>query len=86
MIAGHGIAMPRDVLAIGCAAGFGGDRIDAAGPVVDTLIARGGPGVLIFEVLAERTLALAHVWGSTTARAAQTPIFIGPATAAAEIA
>ena len=24
-------------LAIGCAAGFGGDRTDAAGPVVDTL-------------------------------------------------
>src|SRR5262245_39106000 len=48
-------------LAIGCAAGFGGDRTDAAGPVVDTLMARGGPGVLIFEVLAERTLALAQL-------------------------
>ena len=48
-------------LAIGCAAGFGGDRTDAAGPVVDTLVARGGPGVLIFEVLAERTLALAQL-------------------------
>ena len=48
-------------LAIGCAAGFGGDRTDAAGPVVDTLIARGGPGVLVFEVLAERTLALAQL-------------------------
>jgi hypothetical protein len=48
-------------LAIGCAAGFGGDRTDAAEPVVDTLIARGGPGVLIFEVLAERTLALAQL-------------------------
>jgi hypothetical protein len=48
-------------LAIGCAAGFGGDRTDAAAPVVDTLVARGGPGVLIFEVLAERTLALAQL-------------------------
>ena len=48
-------------LAIGCAAGFGGDRTDAAGPVVDTLVSRGGPGVLIFEVLAERTLALAQL-------------------------
>src|SRR5438874_893799 len=48
-------------LAIGCAAGFGGDRTDAAGPVVDTLVARGGPGVLVFEVLAERTLALAQL-------------------------
>ena len=53
--------MSRGPLAIGCAAGFGGDRTDAAGPVVDTLIARGGPGVLIFEVLAERTLALAQL-------------------------
>ena len=30
-------------LRIGCAAGFSGDRTDAAGPVVDTLIAAGGP-------------------------------------------
>lgn len=53
--------MTAEPLAIGCAAGFGGDRTDAAGPVVDTLVARGGPGVLIFEVLAERTLALAQL-------------------------
>ncbi len=53
--------MADDILAIGCAAGFAGDRIDAAGPVVDTLIARGAPGVLIFEMLAERTLALAQL-------------------------
>jgi hypothetical protein len=53
--------MAAGPLAIGCAAGFGGDRTDAAGPVVDTLVARGGHGVLIFEVLAERTLALAQL-------------------------
>jgi hypothetical protein len=53
--------MTRDALAIGCAAGFGGDRTDAAGPVVETLVARGGPGVLVFEMLAERTLALAQL-------------------------
>lgn len=53
--------MTRGPLAIGCAAGFGGDRTDVAGPVVDTLVARGRPGVLIFEVLAERTLALAQL-------------------------
>ena len=53
--------MNAGTLAIGCAAGFGGDRTDAAGPVVDTLIARGGSGVLVFEVLAERTLALAQL-------------------------
>jgi hypothetical protein len=48
-------------LFIGCAAGFSGDRADAAGPVVDTLVARGGRGVLLFETLAERTLALAQL-------------------------
>lgn len=47
-------------LHIGCAAGFSGDRSDGAGPVVDTLVARGG-GFLIFETLAERTLALAQL-------------------------
>ncbi len=54
-------------LLIGCAAGFSGDRTDAAGPVVDTLIARLAAGAdgqrafLIFETLAERTLALAQL-------------------------
>ena len=47
-------------LYVGCATGFSGDRTDGAGPVVDTLIALGG-GVLNFETLAERTLALAQV-------------------------
>ena len=44
-------------LAVGCGAGFLGDRVDAALPVVKTLIARGGPAALMFENLAERTLA-----------------------------
>lgn len=48
-------------LLIGAGAGFSGDRTDAALPVVRTLIARGGPAVLIFETLAERTLALAQL-------------------------
>lgn len=48
-------------LLVGCAAGFSGDRIDAAGPVVQELMARGQPAVLIFETLAERTLALAQL-------------------------
>jgi hypothetical protein len=52
---------PPPPLRIGCAAGFSGDRTDAAGPVVDALIASGGPAVLIFETLAERTLALAQL-------------------------
>ncbi len=49
------------LLRIGCAAGFSGDRTDAAAPVVQALIAAGGPAVLIFETLAERTLALAQL-------------------------
>jgi hypothetical protein len=49
------------VLRVGCAAGFSGDRTDAAGPVVDTLVARGGRSFLVFETLAERTLALAQL-------------------------
>ena len=39
-------------LRIGCAAGFSGDRNDAAAPVVQALIASGQPAVLIFETLA----------------------------------
>ncbi|VWX63528.1 conserved hypothetical protein [Burkholderiales bacterium 8X] len=60
-------APSRTPLLVGCAAGFSGDRTDAAGPVVDTLIARlsSGPAdqraFLIFETLAERTLALAQL-------------------------
>src|SRR5438128_1335949 len=49
------------LLRIGCGAGFSGDRWDGAVPVVRTLRAAGGPAVLIFETLAERTLALAQL-------------------------
>jgi len=45
---------------IGCGAGFSGDRFDAALPVVDTLSRCDGARFLIFEVLAERTLAIAQ--------------------------
>ncbi|TDF62773.1 acyclic terpene utilization AtuA family protein [Cupriavidus sp. L7L] len=48
-------------LLIGSGAGFSGDRTDAALPVVRTLIAAGQPAALIFETLAERTLALAQL-------------------------
>ncbi|MGH6609448.1 MAG: acyclic terpene utilization AtuA family protein, partial [Burkholderiaceae bacterium] len=51
----------QDIFRVGCAAGFSGDRTDAAGPVVEALIAAGGPSALIFETLAERTLALAQL-------------------------
>ena len=46
---------------VGNCAGFSGDRIDAPGPVVDTLIAAGGPAAIFFEVLGERTVALAQM-------------------------
>lgn len=53
-------------LFIGCGAGFSGDRTDAASAVVDTLIERlarfpGARAYLMFETLAERTLALAQL-------------------------
>ncbi len=51
----------KETLRVGAGAGFSGDRLDAARPVVDTLIRHGGPAVLIFEMLAERTLALAQL-------------------------
>ncbi|WP_374669952.1 acyclic terpene utilization AtuA family protein, partial [Ramlibacter sp.] len=53
--------MTPDLLRIGCGAGFAGDRWDAAVPVVEALAAAGGPAVLMFETLAERTLALAQL-------------------------
>lgn len=46
---------------IGCGAGFSGDRLDAAVSVVASLIHNDGPACLIFEMLAERTLALAQL-------------------------
>ena len=52
--------MPQTPLLVGCASGFSGDRSDGAAAVVRTLAARGG-GTLIFETLAERTLALAQL-------------------------
>lgn len=45
---------------IGCGAGFAGDRWDAAVPIVATLAHREGPRYLMYETLAERTLALAQ--------------------------
>lgn len=49
--------MTNETILVGCGAGFSGDRTDVAEPVVDTLIRRGGPAAIIFENLAERTLA-----------------------------
>lgn len=46
--------MTRQYIRIGAGAGFGGDRLDAA----EVLVERGGIDYLVFECLAERTLAL----------------------------
>ena len=61
-------------LRIGCAAGFSGDRTDGAAPVVRALIDAGGPAVLIFETLAERTLALAQLARRENPRAGYEPL------------
>ena len=45
---------------IGCGAGFAGDRFDAAVPIVAALADVKGERFLIYEVLAERTLAIAQ--------------------------
>ena len=52
--------MPQKTIHIGCGAGFSGDRVDAAIAVVNDLKTRTGPCYLIFETLAERTLAAAQ--------------------------
>lgn len=63
-------------LHVGAAAGFSGDRTDAARPVVDTLMRRGGASVLIFETLAERTLALAQLARQSDPQAGYEPLLV----------
>ena len=62
---------------IGAGAGFAGDRTDAAGPVVDALARREGARFLMFETLAERTLALAQLDRRRDPAAASIPRSIG---------
>lgn len=50
--------MSAPVFRIGNGAGFSGDRVDAPGPVVDTLIARGGPSALFFGARARALRAV----------------------------
>ena len=71
-------AMPRSPLHIGCASGFSGDRSDGA-PAVVRAGARGG--TLIFETLAERTLALAQLARNEDPRLGYEPLLddlVGP--------
>ncbi len=51
---------PSRTVFIGSGAGFAGDRFDAALPVVATLKNHSGPKYLIYEVMGERTLAIAQ--------------------------
>ena len=53
--------MTEKIVYIGCAAGFADERPDAGIKVAETLAACDGPRYLIFETLAERTLALAQL-------------------------
>lgn len=52
--------MSEATVCVGNAAGFAGDRCDASLAVIDALAQRPGQSYLTFEVLAERTLALAQ--------------------------
>lgn len=64
------------LLRVGAAAGFSGDRTDVARPVVDALIGAGGPAVLIYETLAERTLALAQLARQADPQAGYEPLLV----------
>ncbi len=66
--------MSSKTFLIGNGAGFSGDRVDAALPVVQTLISRGLPSALFFEVLGERTVALAQLAFKKDASAGYEPM------------
>jgi hypothetical protein len=67
--------MSTTPLRIGCATGFSGDRSDGVVPVVDTLIRTGGQA-LIFETLAERTLALSQLAKNLNPEAGYEPLLV----------
>ena len=52
--------MAQEPLLVGNGAGFSTDYADAGIPVVDALIRSGKPAVMFYEMLAERTLAIAQ--------------------------
>ncbi len=58
---------------IGSGAGFSGDRVDAAIPVVAEIAKRGG-GTIIFETIGERTLALGQLARSANPDAGFEPL------------
>ena len=52
--------MDSEQVYIASGAGFSGDRFDASLPLVEMMHDIAAPKYLIFEVLAERTIAVAH--------------------------
>jgi len=71
---------------IGCGAGFSGDRFDASLPILASMAGRHGPKYLLFEVLAERTLAIAQRLRLDDSQAGYSPYldhYIRPALAGA---
>ncbi len=52
--------MAKEPLLVGNGAGFSTDYADAGIPVVDALVRSGRPAVMFYEMLAERTLAIAQ--------------------------
>ncbi len=76
----------QDLVRIGCAAGFAGDRGDASLPLIAELARHKGPRFLMFETLAERTLALCQLEkrrdpsrGYSPALERMVPTALGPA-------
>ena len=60
-VKGFGSREKAVTVRIGAGAGFAGDRTDAAGAVARALASAAGPRFLMFETLAERTLAIAQM-------------------------
>lgn len=67
--------MTTTPLRIGCGTGFSGDRSDGVMPVVKSLIQTGGQA-LIFETLAERTLALSQLAKDRNPEAGYEPLLV----------
>ena len=67
--------MTELIVTIGCAAGFARDRTDSAEALIETLAEAPGPRFLVFETLAERTLAQAQVAKREDPTAGYSPAF-----------
>jgi len=71
----------RETFLMGCGAGFSGDRLDAPVSVVAQIARSGKPGAIMFETLAERTLALGQVARRTDPNLGYEPLLaelVGP--------